>query len=110
MGMMRHLPLTVTGPAIDGAQGTDGPVPGRRLKPSERRMIASAARTSTKSPTKSPTTPGASPLDPATSSRPVVRQLLDALNAHGWNREATARALGISRTTLWRRMRDYGLA
>jgi PAS domain S-box-containing protein len=38
-----------------------------------------------------------------------VRRLLDALNAHGWRRDATARALGISRSTLWRRMREHGL-
>lgn len=32
-----------------------------------------------------------------------------ALEAHRWRREETARALGISRTTLWRRMRELGL-
>jgi DNA-binding NtrC family response regulator len=32
-----------------------------------------------------------------------------ALEAHRWNRSATAEALGISRTTLWRRMRELGL-
>lgn len=34
------------------------------------------------------------------------QELLDALKAHRWNRQATARALGISRTTLWRRLRQ----
>jgi PAS domain S-box-containing protein len=38
-----------------------------------------------------------------------VQRLLDALNAHGWRRDATARALGISRSTLWRRMKEHGL-
>jgi transcriptional regulator with PAS, ATPase and Fis domain len=33
-----------------------------------------------------------------------------SLDANHWNREATARALGISRTTLWRKMREAGLA
>ncbi|HSP34378.1 MAG TPA: sigma 54-interacting transcriptional regulator [Thermoanaerobaculia bacterium] len=33
-----------------------------------------------------------------------------ALDAHKWNREETARALGMSRTTLWRKMREAGLA
>lgn len=32
-----------------------------------------------------------------------------ALEKHRWQREATARALGISRTTLWRKMREAGL-
>ncbi len=41
---------------------------------------------------------------------PEVRDLKDALSAHGWNRSRTARALGIGRTTLWRRMKDAGLA
>jgi transcriptional regulator with PAS, ATPase and Fis domain len=31
------------------------------------------------------------------------------LDAHHWNRAAAAAALGISRTTLWRRMRELGL-
>jgi len=32
-----------------------------------------------------------------------------ALETHHWNREATAAALGISRTTLWRKMRELGV-
>lgn len=34
------------------------------------------------------------------------QELLDALKAHRWNRQATATALGISRTTLWRKLRQ----
>jgi transcriptional regulator with PAS, ATPase and Fis domain len=43
--------------------------------------------------------------------RPVegVEGLKRALEAHRWNRVATARALGVSRATLWRRMREAGL-
>lgn len=33
----------------------------------------------------------------------------NALEQHRWNREAAARALGVSRTTLWRKMRELGL-
>jgi DNA-binding NtrC family response regulator len=32
-----------------------------------------------------------------------------ALQAHRWSRAETARALGLSRSTLWRRMRELGL-
>lgn len=35
--------------------------------------------------------------------------LRSALDAHQWRRDDTARALGISRITLWRRMREAGL-
>ena len=37
------------------------------------------------------------------------QQLRLALEAHRWRREETARAMGISRATLWRRMREFGL-
>ena len=37
------------------------------------------------------------------------RELLAALEEHRWNRIATARALGVSRSTLWRRMRAASL-
>ena len=33
-----------------------------------------------------------------------------ALESHRWNRERTAKALDMSRTTLWRKMREYGIA
>ena len=35
--------------------------------------------------------------------------ILQALEGSGWDRLGTARALGISRSTLWRRMRALGL-
>jgi len=38
-----------------------------------------------------------------------LQQIRGALDAHHWNREATARALGMSRTTLWRKMRELRL-
>ena len=40
---------------------------------------------------------------------PERRLILDALEAHGWNRQLTAAALGINRTTLYKKMRKYGL-
>ena len=44
------------------------------------------------------------------ASREETSALRSTLDAHKWNREDTARALGISRTTLWRKMREAGLA
>lgn len=40
---------------------------------------------------------------------PEARELLRALADNRWDRGRTAEALGISRTTLWRRMRDLEL-
>jgi transcriptional regulator with GAF, ATPase, and Fis domain len=53
---------------------------------------------------------------PSARGRPVPaahpsddRELRDALEQNRWNRVATARALGVSRSTLWRRMRAAAL-
>jgi transcriptional regulator with PAS, ATPase and Fis domain len=43
----------------------------------------------------------------ATSETEAIRAALDQ---NHWQRDATARALGMSRTTLWRKMREAGLA
>ncbi len=37
------------------------------------------------------------------------QKIMDALNETGGNRAAAARKLGMSRTTLWKRMKHYGL-
>jgi PAS domain S-box-containing protein len=37
------------------------------------------------------------------------KKILTALNAHNWHRIETARALGMDRSTLWRKMKKYGL-
>ncbi len=36
-------------------------------------------------------------------------RILEALDHHRWRKQETARALGIDRTTLWRKMKKYGL-
>jgi transcriptional regulator with PAS, ATPase and Fis domain len=74
-----------------------------RLKPSERKLISSS---------ESGVDGGPFPLRLSGARehmRPEVQRLLDVLDANGWNRGATAGALGISRSTLWRRMKEYGL-
>lgn len=38
------------------------------------------------------------------------RAIVETLNATGWRLTETSRRLGISRTTLWRRLREYGLS
>jgi transcriptional regulator of acetoin/glycerol metabolism len=35
--------------------------------------------------------------------------IIAALERHGWNKVRTARALGISRATLWRKMRAHDI-
>jgi transcriptional regulator with GAF, ATPase, and Fis domain len=44
-----------------------------------------------------------------TASDAECQALTRALDAHRWNRLETAKALGVSRSTLWRRMRTAGL-
>jgi transcriptional regulator with PAS, ATPase and Fis domain len=43
------------------------------------------------------------------SDTPEVRRIRDALARTGGNRDRAAKLLGLSRVTLWRRMRDLGL-
>jgi len=51
---------------------------------------------------------GSAPLGPDGGS--PTDEIITALNAAGGNKSAAAKALGIDRTTLWRRMRKFGLA
>ena len=54
--------------------------------------------------------PGAAERPAAEPAGPdPAQQLRHVLEAHRWNASETARHLGISRTTLWRRMRRLGL-
>jgi len=38
------------------------------------------------------------------------KRILSMLQQHNWHRTKTARSLGMDRTTLWRKMRRYGIA
>ena len=58
--------------------------------------------------------PGAGPGEPERGRSRLAgaeerAAVLGALEAHRWNRVETAQALGMSRSTLWRRMRTLGL-
>ena len=58
-----------------------------------------------------PGVPGlADALRVAPKHSPTEKELIAAaLGRAGWNRSRAARQLGIDRTTLWRKIREYGL-
>lgn len=41
---------------------------------------------------------------------PERQMIIETLEAHGWNRQETADALGINRTTLYKKMKKYGIS
>ncbi len=41
---------------------------------------------------------------------PERQIIIDALEQHGWNRQETARVLGINRTTLYKKMKKYDIS
>ncbi|QDT37886.1 sigma-54-dependent transcriptional regulator [Stratiformator vulcanicus] len=43
----------------------------------------------------------------AKMAEPERQLIIDALNSNGWNRQATAKTLGINRTTLYKKMKRY---
>jgi two-component system response regulator AtoC len=51
---------------------------------------------------------GMLPVDEANQSS-EIQAIVSALNVHGWNRAAAADALDMGRTTLWRKMKKYGI-
>lgn len=46
----------------------------------------------------------------AALANPEKQLILDALESHGWNRQDTAAALGINRTTLYKKMKKHGIS
>lgn len=41
---------------------------------------------------------------------PEKQLIIEALETHGWNRQETADSLGINRTTLYKKMKKYGIS
>jgi DNA-binding NtrC family response regulator len=68
---------------------------------------ASASGSGASAPARSSYRPGTRPAPRADAEE--VERLRRVLEDHRWNRGAAARTLGISRTTLWRRLREAGL-
>lgn len=85
---LQHLPSEVT--ATDTTR--DLPDPNAHRKPSVKRIAEASLLPA-----------------PGHQYSPEIRRLLSLLESHGWNRTAVAKELGIGRTTLWRRMREYNL-
>jgi transcriptional regulator with GAF, ATPase, and Fis domain len=57
-----------------------------------------------------PAVPASAPVRPADAAvDPERARIVEALEAAHWNRQKAADALGLSRSTLWRRMRDLGI-
>ena len=54
-------------------------------------------------------TPPAGLLEPGLKAKQVAERLriIEALDAHDWNRTRTAESLSVSRVTLWKKMRRY---
>jgi transcriptional regulator of acetoin/glycerol metabolism len=52
---------------------------------------------------------GESPVDTASLPELEGRFIIEALRRNGWNREQTARELGMHKTTLWRKIKHLGL-
>ena len=46
----------------------------------------------------------------AAMAAPERTIILDALDANGWNRQNTARTLGINRTTLYKKMKKFEIS
>ena len=53
---------------------------------------------------------GAEPAPPGRGSLADTERahIFEMLERHGWNYSRTADALGIGRTTLWRKLKEYG--
>ncbi|MBI5168445.1 MAG: sigma 54-interacting transcriptional regulator [Candidatus Eisenbacteria bacterium] len=75
--------------------------------PSEVRAMPDAEPVVRESAHAAQMSPAVRPAAPAGDDRERIRA---ALESNRWNRDRAAAALGMSRTTLWRRMRELGMA
>ena len=80
-------------PAIRHADGTAAPVPLSARAAAATRPLAPAVRTTLKT----------------SMAHPERRLIIEALERSNWRRDAAARALGINRTTLYKKLKRLGM-
>jgi transcriptional regulator with PAS, ATPase and Fis domain len=95
---LKHLPLEVRAAGVEGieppAHAPASTTPGIEPRP----VRTSDARPDDRIPDH---------LSPSEAAE--ARDILDALSRAQYNRQDAAKILGVSRTTLWRKMKQYGL-
>jgi transcriptional regulator with PAS, ATPase and Fis domain len=82
---------------------------GQTLHPQDLPRELLDLRPDARSPTSGSEPQRSTPTAPAGGDRPEYERIRAALDSHHWRRGEAAEALGMSRTTLWRKMREHGL-
>jgi transcriptional regulator with GAF, ATPase, and Fis domain len=99
---IEHAFVTCPGGAIGPF---DLPIEIRRVE-LKRQLCGDASGAPTPGPSAQENAPAREPASVVRRKRPVTRQeLLEALEASGWNKAEAGRRLGITRTSVWRRMK-----
>ncbi|MDX1676060.1 MAG: sigma 54-interacting transcriptional regulator [Longimicrobiales bacterium] len=100
---LKHLPVEVRAAGIDDAPPTPG------LAPASTTPATLTPGVDPRPVRVTPTPDVAIPDHLSPSEAAEAREILDALARTRFKRQDAARLLGISRTTLWRKMKQYGL-
>ena len=96
---LKHLPVEVRASGIEGEPATPGLAPASTTPGIDPRPVRGTARP----------TDDRIPDHLSATEAAEAREILDALSRAKYNRQDAAKLLGISRTTLWRKMKQYGL-